>query len=186
MDASTSATRNGMAAVASVAALALALAACGPGSSSSGPSGTGGSVYERLVSAYVAYAGCARSHGMPNLPDPQVDDQGNDRYPSLDRQGHWSWPASVLQGCAKVWQRVHAVRDRFDSQQGYGRSASITSRTQAVALARCIRAHGFPSFPDPSSDGSTSVGAVPPGFAKPNLSPQARAALSACTRPKSP
>jgi hypothetical protein len=187
MDASTSAAaRNGMAAVASVAALVLALAACGSSASSSALSGTGGSVYERLVSAYVAYAACARSHGMPNLPDPQVDDQGNDRYPSLDRQGHWSWPASVLQGCAKVWERVHAVRDRFDSQHGLGRSPSISSRAQALALARCIRAHGFPSFPDPSSNGSTSVGVLPPGFAKPNLSPQARTALSACSRAVAP
>jgi hypothetical protein len=175
-----------MGAVGTVAALVLALAACGSSVSSSTPSGTGGPVYEQLVGAYVAYAACARDHGMPNLPDPQVDDQGNDRYPSLDRQGHWSWPASVLQGCAKVWERVHAVRDRFDSQQGQGRSPSISSRAQALAVARCLRAHGFPSFPDPSSSGSTSVGALPPGFAKPNLSPQARTAISACSRAQAP
>jgi hypothetical protein len=159
-----------------VTAFTLVLAACG---SAPTPS-AGGSVYQRLVSMYVAYARCARSHGMPNLPDPQVDDQGNDYYPSLDRQGRWSWPQSVLQGCAKVWDRVHAIRDQFDSQQTARQTHSITSRAQALAFARCIRAHGFPSFPDPNTNGATYAGALPPGFTKPNLSPQALAVINAC------
>jgi hypothetical protein len=122
---------------------------------------------------------------MPNLPDPQVDDQGNDHYPSLDRQGHWSWPQSVLQGCAKVWDRVHAIRDQFDSQHTARQAHSITSRAEALAFARCIRAHGFPSFPDPNTNGATATGAMPPGFAKPNLSPQAQLAINACSRARS-
>jgi hypothetical protein len=190
MDVSTSAThsrsilRHAVFA-ATLTAITFELTACGSGSSSAAQPSSGGPPYQRLVSAYVAYARCARSHGMPNLPDPQVDDQGNDHYPSLDLQGKWSWPQSVIHGCASVWDRVHAIRDQFDSQRGQGRAPSLTSRAQALAFARCIRAHGFPNFPDPNTNGSTYVDTLPPGFTKPNLSPQARAAINACSRPRS-
>ena len=116
---------------------------------------------------------------MPSLPDPQVDDQGNDHYPALDRTGAWRWPQSVIVGCAQVWERVHAIRDEFDSAH---RRPPVSTATyaQLLAIARCIRVHGFPTYPDPNSDGSVSVGSLPPGFAKPNLSAAARAALDAC------
>lgn len=161
---------------------ALASSACGSRSANTPVPPPVSSVYERLIGGYVAYASCARSHGMPNLPDPQVDDQGNDHYPSLDRQGAWRWPASVIHGCANAWNRVHAIRDEFDSQHGEGRPASLSSRAELVALARCIRRHGFPTYPDPGPTGSSAPVAVPPGFVKPNLSAQAIAAINACRR----
>jgi hypothetical protein len=155
---------------------ASTLAACG---TASHPTGPGGSLYARLVDGYLAYARCARSHGMPDLPDPQVDAQGNDHYPSLDRLGPWRWPESVLTGCASVWDRVHAIRDAYDSAH-QPPAATPTSRAQGVAFAACIRRHGFPTYPDPSSGGGTPAAAVPPGFIKPNISPQAEAAIRAC------
>jgi hypothetical protein len=164
-----------------VGLLVLALAACGGGQVASGRPASPGSAYPRLVAAYLAYARCARSHGMPGLPDPQVDEQGNDHYPALDRQGPWVWPESVIVGCARVWARVHAIRDRFDSEHAPA-PRSVESDAQALAVARCIRAHGFPTYPDPSAGGATAVQALPPGFAKPNLSPQASAVIATCGR----
>jgi len=158
--------------------LVLSLAACGAAAPRQQPSGA--SLYQRLVAGYVAYARCARAHGMPNLPDPQVDAEGNDHYPALDRQGPWRWPQTVLVGCAKVWDRVHAIRDQFDSAQPQ-RADSAATHAQQLALARCIRRHGFPTFPDPAAGGGIPVNAVPPGFAKPDLSAQALAAIRACT-----
>jgi hypothetical protein len=140
---------------------------------------SGASLYPQLVAAYVSYARCARGRGLPNLPDPQVDDQGNDHYPALDRLGHWRWPESVLVGCAKVWERVHAIRDRFDSQRAQPPASPLTYAA-GLALARCIRAHGFPTYPDPSGDGGYVVGSLPPGFLKPDLSPRADAAINTC------
>lgn len=167
-------------------ALTAPLIGCGSASRDSPTAVSGESLYQRLVGAYIDYAGCARVHGMPNLPDPQVDNQGNDHYPSLDRLGHWYWPRSVLEGCAKVWERVHAIRDQLDSQQVGLQRRPITSRAQALSFARCIRAHGFPSFPDPNPGGSGNAGALPPGFAKTNPSTQASAAVDACLRRPSP
>jgi hypothetical protein len=186
METSTSATRRARAISAlAVTALALALSACGSTASSSSPASSGDSLYRQLVVAYVSYARCARSRGLPNLPDPQVDDQGNDHYPALDRLGHWRWPESVLVGCATAWDRVHAIRDRFDSQRLHTATSTATY-AQQLALARCIRAHGFPTYPDPNADGAYVVGSLPSGFVKPELSPQALAAISACNSRKAP
>ena len=55
----------------------LACTACGSAAGAGGQPSTG-STYQRLVAAYLDYAHCARTHGMPNLPDPQVDANGND------------------------------------------------------------------------------------------------------------
>ena len=174
MDVSTSAARS-----AAVAAAVAVLAGCGSTSTTSAPSTP--SLFRQLVAGYVTYAHCARAHGMPNLPDPQVDEQGNDHYPALDRQGPWRWSESVIVGCAKVWARVHAIRDRYDSTHQQA-PASPATYAKELRIARCIRAHGFPTYPDPLPTGGFAVNAVPPGFSKPNLSPQARAAIDACSQ----
>jgi hypothetical protein len=139
-----------------------------------------GQVMNELTAAYVQYAGCARDHGLPDLPDPQVDDQGNDHYPpgSIPASG---FPASVIGGCATAWDNVRHWRDTLDSMQ---RPNSSQTRTAAqfqsdLRVAACIRRHGFPDFPDPSADDQTTV-TPPPGFDKQNLSPAARAAILAC------
>ena len=107
-----------------------------------------------LTNGFLDWTRCARTHGLPNLPDPVVDSFGNDRYPGMTKQ---SWPQSVLTGCAAVWSHVHALRDRYDASHGLaGRSnQSHFTHAQLVDLARCIRRHGFPSFPDPNPDGAT-------------------------------
>ena len=167
--------------MASVAvAVTLALTGCGCGSNGTTGSGGGASLYRQLVAGYVFYARCAREHGMPNLPDPQVDQQGNDHYPALDRHGAWRWPDSVLVGCATAWNRVHAIRDRYDSAHPQA-PASPATYAGELRVARCIRVHGFPTYPDPSANGALVAGSLPPGFSKPNLSPQARAAIDSCT-----
>lgn len=169
-----------------IAALALAVTftatACGSTSPAQSASQRSGSLFQRLVAGYVDYAHCARAHGLPNLPDPQVDAEGNDHYPSLDRQGPWRWPESVLLGCSKVWARVHAIRDQYDNAHPQGTPASPVTYARALAIARCIRRHGFPTYPDPSPSGGFPVNSVPPGFVKPNISPQAQAAVDTCTR----
>jgi hypothetical protein len=44
-------------------------------------------------------------------------------------------------------------------------SARGASRSQALAFAQCMRRHGVPSFPDPSSDGSFSFSGSPKSVA---------------------
>lgn len=114
---------------------------------------------------------------MPELPDPQVDDHGDDHYPagSIPAGG---WPQSVLQGCQAAWGTVLQWRNQLDSLQN-PRTSQPASTARMLRLAQCIRAHGFPDYPDPGADGQTQA-PVPPGFDKPDLSPAARAAIQAC------
>lgn len=87
----------------------------------------------------------------------------------------------MIVGCANVWARVHAIRDRYDSAHPQPPVSPMTYANE-LRTARCIRLHGFPTFPDPSPSGGFAVNAMPPGFVKPNLSAQARAAIDACSR----
>jgi hypothetical protein len=117
---------------------------------------------------------------MPDLPDPVVDQMGNDTYPPLATTRSPRWPQSVLTGCASVWAHVHAVRDRYDASHGLqARAWHSLSPAQALAYSQCVRLHGFPGYPDPGPDGT--VHNQPPGFQKPNLSAAAISAITTCT-----
>jgi len=166
---------------ASVVVLVAACSGAPTESATATASATGSASYEDLTQAFLAYAQCARTHGMADLPDPVVDQQGNDSYPPLSTNGSPHWTQSVLTGCASVWDHVHAVRSRYDASQGLAAPAQNSlSAAQELALSQCIRRHGFPAFPDPGLDGR--VGNPPPGFQKPNLSPAAAAAIQACSQ----
>jgi hypothetical protein len=132
-------------------------------------------VLSRLTAAYVQYARCARQHGLPNLPDPQVDENGNDQYPagSIPTGG---WPRSVVQGCQSAWAAVLQWRDQLDGMRvAARRPPAAADRQRSLRFAACIRAHGFPDFPDPGGPSTP-----PPGFDKQNPSVQASAAIRAC------
>jgi hypothetical protein len=172
-------------AAAYVAVAAAVLAACSTASAPgtvANASPTGSASFGELTQAFLTYAQCARTHGLPDLPDPVVDQQGNDSYPPLSMNGSPRWPQSVLTGCAAVWTHVHEIRDRYDASHGLAaRANGGMTPAQALALSQCIRLHGFPGFPDPGPGGT--VANPPAGFQKPNLSPAARAAIDACSAP---
>jgi len=171
--------------VAAVAS-ALVLGSCGSGSHPPAvPSTTVGSAtLSDLAQAFLTYAQCARTHGLPDLPDPVVDVQGNDTYPGYAGNGSPRWPESVLAGCASVWDHVHQVRAAYDAAQGQAeRGSGHMSPAQALAFSRCVRLHGFPTYPDPGPDGT--ITSAPPGFDKRALSQAAKAAIQACDQPSS-
>jgi hypothetical protein len=141
------------------AGVALLAAACG----SSSPSATGGgpTYYQKAVS----YARCMRTHGMPSFPDP--DSQGQFPPVQIGRNG-------VTQ------QAVQSAQDACRHLQPGGAPGTGQQQgrvTQALDFSRCMRAHGVPDFPDPS----TSNGGI--GY---NLSgvdthsPQFQSAEQAC------
>jgi hypothetical protein len=86
-----------------------------------------------------------RSHGVPTFPDPTTSphsfkmalNPGARRSPAF---------ASALSGCRHL-----LPADGGSTQTPAHTHAQLVA---ALAFARCIRAHGFPSFPDPSSNGN--------------------------------
>jgi hypothetical protein len=88
---------------------------------------------------------CARTHGMPNIPDPQIDSDGRARFPANLPDP----PPSVERACKPIYDRLPASV-RGDDTPG-ARPADIP---KLVAFAACMRQHGIPDFPDPKADGN--------------------------------
>jgi len=98
----------------------------------------------------LAFARCMRAKGVQNFPDP--NSQGN--FPPLNQQalGVSKQTSLTAQQACK-----HLLSSRG--------SATPQQRQQKIAfgakVAQCLRAHGYPNFPDPTGLGSQ---ALPPGI----------------------
>jgi hypothetical protein len=109
----------------------------GPGSGESSPG-----------SQAVAYAGCMRSHGVANFPDPQISHNGNEVSVKI------AVPAGAVKGSPGLQTAQQACRKLLPGG-GPGRQPAVSpaEQTQYLKAAACIRAHGLPSFPDPTFSG---------------------------------
>jgi hypothetical protein len=133
----------------------LGIAACG---GSSTPSRTSKST-PGAASSGVAFSRCMRSHRVPNFPDPstsgpfQAEVSGyHTRVVLNDIPGvNPDSPAfkSAQAACQKLLPEAFAQP----------RPSSAAAMAQARAWAMCMRAHGVPSFPDPTTTPPTHRGA---------------------------
>jgi len=125
--------RRGSVLAAAIVAAVLSLAACGSGTA--GSSKAGGSTNSQLL----AFAGCMRSHGVPNFPDP--DSSGKFTKESLQQLGVSS--NSQLQA-------AQSACDHLLPNGGQPNQAQVVSGM--LDFARCMRSHGVPNWPDPTTD----------------------------------
>ena len=141
---------------AAVAALGLILlaAACGGGK----PSAT----VTNQNDAALAFSRCMRAHGVPNFPDP--DAHGD--YPQFDL----GVPKPTANAANSACMHLRSTGSPGTPQE---RRQKFTF---ALKVAQCLRAHGYPDFPDPTSSGQ----AVPPGIK--TDSPQFQARMTACEK----
>lgn len=147
------------------AGLAVAVAGCGSGSSHSPgvPAAAGTSTVSSTVvgssngNGLLAYSSCMRAHGVPTFPDPS----GNGGIPK---------PAVVSALKAVGDTRAKAATDACNNllpSGGLGpQSPTLTPQQEQDYLngAACMRAHGFPGFPDPTfPNGQVSL-SIPPSI----------------------
>jgi hypothetical protein len=117
---------------------------------------------------------CMRQNGMPNLPDPVIDSEGQPHFPGGDPGDP---PPQAERACRHIYERFPAsVRDGGNDQE-----RPPTDIPALLRFADCMRTHGFADFPDPNPDGTfpiagTSIGRVA------KSSPRLRAADEACRR----
>jgi hypothetical protein len=144
--------------------IAMLMASCGGGS---GPAAGSGSPTASASSAFeqaLALARCFRAHGLPDYPDPHSDGS----FPSTAPN---DIPPSAARACGNL---IGAAKQEqtAKNQQDYPKELQV---------ARCIRAHGYPTFPDPLPPGSQSqASGAPPGI---DLnSPQFKAVQSSCNQ----
>jgi hypothetical protein len=122
----------------------LTLTACG----SSGQSNSGAA--SRGQGDGIRFADCMRSHGVPNFPDPGG---GGGKIQIT--------PGSGINPQSPAFQSARTACAKLLPGGGPPTGPASESRKLALLkLARCMRAHGVPTFPDP-----TATAPLPrPGF----------------------
>lgn len=152
-----------------VVAIGLVAAACGGASAGPGVASLGASTTTTLpatsqtasptdYSEDVAYAQCMRPHGLPSFPDPNA--QGD----FLIRRGGFS---------GQQFQKANAACEHLEPNGGKQTAAENAEVLKlALEASACMRSHGVPSFPDPTSgpDGGLELRVGGRGGLNPNSS----------------
>jgi hypothetical protein len=115
-----------------MASLLMLAAACG-----------GGGTPSAQQNGAVAYAGCMRSHGVPNWPDPTSSGAFDKSKLTSQQLGASSSAVQAAQrACQHLLPNGGLPPDQAQLQQ---------IRAQALQYSHCMRANGVPNFPDPVS-----------------------------------
>jgi hypothetical protein len=129
------------------AACSLLIAACGSNSSATaGASGQGANSASTPNTAQVeqqilAFSDCMRAHGVAGLATPTPWALRSELAPSTP---HSQAFVAALPACSHL----------LPFGPAHETAAQTRAHTAALlAFARCIRNHGFPRFPDPSTTG---------------------------------
>ena len=128
--------------VIAAAAVALVAAGCGSGSSGGGSPTTAARTGQN---ALVAFSHCMRSHGVSTFPDPNSSGE-------IPKEQVVAAVTSSPRSAAAQRACQHLIPNG-----GLGPpQRAVPTRTRvadALAVARCMRARGFPTFPDPTEKG---------------------------------
>ncbi|GAA3212355.1 hypothetical protein [Actinocorallia longicatena] len=139
-----------------VAVLALTLAACGAPADNGDDVATGGgrspsaSASASLKAgsekdALLAYSKCMRENGVPDFPDPKIEEGGGVGL-SMPKGADPEKADAANLKCKKVLpnggEPVKADPKVVEAQR---------------KLAKCMRENGLPDFPDPDENGSTQI-----------------------------
>ena len=105
---------------------------------------------------------CMRAHGLSNFPDPAVATDGPAAgQVILDKSDLKSYSDGVVN---QALTACRAALDQAGIASGKSSAVSPQEIQARLALARCIRAHGVPNFPDPNP--TTGDVTPPPGLSK--------------------
>jgi hypothetical protein len=129
-----------------VAAAAIAAATVIAALGSSSPSSAGPPTQpqmQQLQQSAVRFAQCMRSHGLLNFPDPTSPQEFKQ---SIGASAEGSPTARSAETACQ-----HLLPGGGSPRQSAAHSQAQS--VAALAFARCLRSHGFPNFPDPTSSG---------------------------------
>jgi hypothetical protein len=153
---------------------APSVASLGPGTSTgatTGGSSPSGSPATARAS-FVAFGSCMTKHGVP--VSVSVAPGGRGAKIAIGNGG--GGPNSVdpasshFQAAQKACQKLLPG----GGPQALTPAQQAQARRQALTLAACIRSHGLPNFPDPTSQGAFNLNGIDPS------SSQFQAAMKAC------
>jgi hypothetical protein len=138
-----------LASVAAVAAFSLLAAGCSSGRSP-GVARVGSSTTATTTSqnSLVAFAGCMRSHGVSNFPDPSSTGEIAKREVVNARRNNPSRFDSASHACEHLLPNGSLGSPETAQQKR-------TQLADELSFARCMRSHGVTRFPDPTTQGLT-------------------------------
>jgi hypothetical protein len=159
------ATRQAGVYAALLVAVALLTAACGgsnsPGVASAGSPSPGSSAQHSVL----AFSQCMRSHGVPKFPDPVTEGE----LPKISVEG-LGVSSSQFNAADSACQHLLPTGEISGNSGGYTAPVercivggiclpAVTHWLQNKELkyARCMRLHGIPSWPDPTTDAQGRV-----------------------------
>jgi hypothetical protein len=126
------------------AACSVLLAGCGSGSAATtGVSGQNPDTpnLAQTQRQILAFTNCMHAHGVARLTTPAASDLKAELAPTTPHSPAFR---AALPACAHL----------LPFGAGHPTEAQAHAHTAAfMAFARCVRGHGFPSFPDPSLNG---------------------------------
>jgi hypothetical protein len=135
------------AAIVATAGVAFLVAGCGGATGSHvAQLGSTTSAGSAQLNGALAFSRCMRSHGVPNFPDP--DPQGN---VSPFQTGVSKQTSTAADDACK-----HLLRSGGGG--GAGTQGDQQKLAFALKAARCMRSHGFPTYPDPTTSSPSSQG----------------------------
>jgi hypothetical protein len=114
----------------------LTLAACGSAGTSTA-SNTAARSSGR--SQFLQFSECMRSHGVANFPDPSSSG------------GIQISAGSGVNPFSPAFKAAQSVCRKLLPGGGPGGAPSAQAKRQLLAIAQCMRAHGVPDFPDPTT-----------------------------------
>jgi hypothetical protein len=143
--------RAGLLAVA-LAVAGVLVAGCSGGPADPGVAGVSSATASPSPSATVSgeaealqYASCMRSHGVPDFPDPTV------------QNGSVGFSVTAGDGVEQNSPQYQSARQACSSLRGGGTANSGSGNlAKELKFAQCMRSHGVPDFPDPNKNGGFS------------------------------
>jgi hypothetical protein len=145
---------------ATAALILITLAACGTNGAGAGagPSPTAMSNAEVLALGKQV-AQCFRDNGIPEFPDPIVDDHGQLQLPNnMEAQIEELYPQQALeqaqQACQSLFDQLPESAIRGEGESTDPDAPGPEDVDALRRWAACARENGIPEWPDPKADGS--------------------------------
>jgi hypothetical protein len=157
-----------------VGTILLTAAGCG-GAHSTAPKASNGQLTAQDVDAF---AKCMRGRGLPNFyPSRASSESGNSPEQVLQLE---PWIFQVTDPSSPQFTAaLSACRHLVGLPSGPPQTLTATQIHSLVKAAECMRAHGFPSYPDPDIQNGHLIRQAPPSSID-TSSPQFQAAQQTC------
>ena len=105
-----------------------------------------GELVYNMASQGLKFAQCMRSHGVPNFPDPS----GGALNLRVQQSPNGTNVNGVQVNGPAFQSAMNACRSYLPNGGHPTAAQAAQAKTKALAMARCMRSHGVPNFPDPT------------------------------------